>query len=167
MLVTWTVAVLGAVLAGAVAAGMVDRSLEVRRAQVHAVTAVLTTDAGQPAPTSSEYDSGRVWATVRWTTADGAVHTDQAQVGPAAAAGTRVTVWTDKAARIVSAPLSPTESLLQAGITGALVAPAAGILVWAGGRLVRGRLIKRRLAEWDEEWKRVGPQWRNLSGGRG
>ncbi|MGW0627061.1 Rv1733c family protein [Streptomyces sp. NPDC002758] len=167
VLATWTLALLGGLLAGAVAAGMVDQSLDARRAQVHPVTAVLTADAAPSAPASTGYDTGRSWATVRWTTANGAVHTGQAQVAPGAAAGTRVMVWTDNSDHIVTAPLTPTESLLQAGITAALVAPAAGVLVWAGGRLVRGRLIKRRLAEWDEEWKRVGPQWRNLSGGRG
>ncbi|GGJ06566.1 Rv1733c family protein [Streptomyces brasiliensis] len=167
VLVTWTVTLLGGVLAGAVAAGMVDRSLEVRRAEVHAVPAVLTASAAPAPPSATGYDTGRSWATVRWTTRDGSVHTDQAQVEPGTAAGSRVTVWTNSTNRIVSPPLSPMESQLQAALTGAVVAPAAGALAWAGGRLIRARLIKRRLAEWDEEWKRVGPQWRKLSGGRG
>lgn len=32
---------------------------------------------------------------------------------------------------------------------------------------MRGRLLRRRLAEWGEEWRQVGPEWRNLSGGKG
>ncbi|MEV6939911.1 hypothetical protein AB0N19_37510, partial [Streptomyces sp. NPDC051132] len=48
-----------------------------------------------------------------------------------------------------------------------VLAPTAGALVWGGVWLVRDRLIRRRMAEWDEEWKRIGPRWGNLSGGRG
>src|SRR5262249_21772895 len=102
-----------------------------------------------------------------WTAADGSVHTGRAKVTPGVAAGSRVTLWTDGEGRLVSKPLNPAESWLQAAVTGALVAPAVGVAVWGGGRLVCGHLIRPRLAEWDEEWKRVGPQWRNLSGGRG
>jgi hypothetical protein len=59
------------------------------------------------------------------------------------------------------------EATLQVVLTGALVAPLAGATVWAGGRLIRERLLRRRLAEWDQEWKRIGPEWRNRSGGKG
>ncbi|WP_267883703.1 hypothetical protein [Streptomyces sp. NRRL S-646] len=36
----------------------------------------------------------------------------------------------------------------------------AGAVVLVGGQLVRGRLDRRRLAEWDAQWAQVGPQWR-------
>ncbi|MEU3980831.1 hypothetical protein AB0F77_12060 [Streptomyces sp. NPDC026672] len=167
LVITWTLTVLAGVLVGTAAAGTVDRALETRRAQVHEVSAVLTGDASRTASGPTGYDDGRVWASVRWTAPDGTVRTGQAKVSPGTAEGTRVTVWTNNAHRIVTPPLTPRESALQAALTGAFVAPAAAAAVWAAGRLVRGRLIRRCLAEWDEEWKRVGPQWRNLSGGRG
>lgn len=167
VLAVWILALLGGVFAGAAAAGMVDGNLAERRAQAHAVSAVLTTASPNAAPAAGGYDDSRVWAPVRWTAADGSVHTDRAKVSPGVAAGSRVTVWTDGTGRLVSKPLDATEAWLQAAVTGMLVAPAVGFAMWGGGRLVRGQLIRRRLAEWDEEWKRVGPQWRNLSGGRG
>ncbi|MYW15143.1 hypothetical protein GT039_05965, partial [Streptomyces sp. SID2955] len=106
-------------------------------------------------------------AVVRWTDRDGSVHTDRAKVVPGATAGSRVTVWTNRADRVVPAPLVGSAADLQAALTGALVAPAAGALVWGAGWLVRDRLIRRRMAEWDAEWKQIGPRWGNLSGGRG
>ncbi|GHI03891.1 hypothetical protein AQI88_08535 [Streptomyces cellostaticus] len=167
VLVTWILALAVGALAGQAAAHSMDSALSARRAQVHAVSAVLTDGAAKAPPAAGGYDDGRVWATVRWTTADGVVHTDRAKVYPGAPAGSPVTVWTDGTGRIVSAPTTPTEGMLQTVLAGVLVAQVAGTAVWASGWLVRTRLVRRRLAEWDEEWKRVGPEWRNLSGGRG
>lgn len=167
VLVTWTVAVLGGVLTGVVAAQAVDSGYTVRAARVHAVSAVLTDDAARAPTTTGGYDDGRVWAAVRWTDADGSVHTGRAKAFPGAPAGTRVTVWTDRTDRVVSAPVTGTAATLQAAMTGALVAPPVGAAVWAAGWVVRTRLIRRRTAEWDAEWKLIGPQWGNLSGGRG
>ncbi|MFF7969882.1 hypothetical protein [Streptomyces sp. NPDC007905] len=167
VLVTWILAVVGGVLAGQAAAQSMDSAFSARRAGVHAVSAVLTDGAVKTPPAGSGYDDGRVWAPVRWTTGDGAVHTDRTKVFPGAPAGSQVTVWTDGTGRLVSPPASPAEAMLQTVLAGLLVAQAAGTAVWAGGRMVRARLVRRRLAEWGEEWKRVGPEWRNLSGGRG
>ncbi|WP_237523014.1 hypothetical protein [Streptomyces sp. SID1328] len=64
-------------------------------------------------------------------------------------------------------PASMAESMLQTVLTGVLVAQITGTAVWGGGRLACGSLVRRRLAEWGEEWSRVGPEWRRLSGGRG
>ncbi|MFE2100762.1 hypothetical protein [Streptomyces sp. PTD9-10] len=167
VLVTWTVAVLAGVLTGVVAAQAVESGFSARAARVHAVSAVLTDDAARTSDTTGGYDHGRVWAAVRWTDSDGSVHTGQAKAFPGAPAGTRVTVWTDRTDRVVSAPVTGAAATLQAAMTGALVAPLAGAAVWAAGWVVRTRLIRRRLAEWDAEWKQIGPQWGNLSGGRG
>ncbi|WP_330342447.1 Rv1733c family protein [Streptomyces sp. NBC_00557] len=167
VLVSWVLALLGGLLAGAVSAQVTDSALAARRAQLHAVSAVLTDRAAQTPPGGAGGDAGRVWATVQWTSTDGSVHTGLAKIFPGAPAGSRLTVWADRTGRIVSAPATRTEATAQAVLTGALVAPLAGATVWAGGRLMRGRLLRRRLAEWGEEWRQVGPEWRNLSGGKG
>ncbi|MFJ3234894.1 hypothetical protein [Streptomyces sp. NPDC086787] len=168
VLAIWLLALLGGACVAVVAAMTVDGDLAARRAQAQPVSAVLAADAVDAMPAAAGgYDDSRVWATVRWTAPDGSGHTGRAKVAPGVAAGSRVTVWTDRTGRMVSKPLGVTESWLQAAVTGILVAPAVGAVVWGGGRLVCGHLIRRRLAEWDEEWKRVGPQWRNRSGGRG
>ncbi|WP_333778263.1 Rv1733c family protein [Streptomyces sp. IBSBF 3136] len=167
VLVTWILAVLAGVLAGQAAAGSMDAAFSARRAQVHTVSAVLTDGAARTPTSGSGYDDGRVWAPVRWTSGNGAVHTGRAKVFPGAPAGSTVTVWANGGGRLVSAPATPAEAMLQTVLAGVLVAQAAGTVVWVGGRLVRARLVRRRMTEWGEEWKRVGPEWRNLSGGRG
>ncbi|MGW2491951.1 Rv1733c family protein [Streptomyces sp. NPDC001606] len=167
VLATWVVAVGGGALAGAAAAQTSEAAFAARRAEVHAVSAVLTDDAAKTPAAASGYDDGRVWATVRWTEPNGSVHNDRAKVYPGAAAGTRVTVWTNRADHVVSAPVTGAAADLQAALTGVLVAPSAAAAVWGAGWIVRSRLIRRRMAEWDEEWRQIGPLWGNISGGRG
>lgn len=165
VLVTGTLAVVLGVLAGVLAAQAVGTGLSAQAARVHAVPAVLTV-AAPSAPTAVGGSGQRVWAAVRWTTPDGTVHAGKAKVLPGAPVGTRVTVWTDRTDHVVPAPVTGTEATLEAALTGALFAPSAGAAVWAAGRLARTRLDRRRMAEWDAEWRQVGPQWGNLSGGR-
>ncbi|MEU6776731.1 hypothetical protein [Streptomyces sp. NPDC046759] len=167
VLATWLLAVLGGAVAGLAAAHSAGSAFAARQAQVHAVSAVLTDGAARTPASGTGYDDGRVWTTVRWTDAHGTVHTERAKVLPGTPAGAQVTVWTNPAGRVVSAPLTGTAADLQAALTGALVAPSAGAAVWGVGWVVRARLIRRRMAEWDEEWKQIGPRWGNLSGGRG
>ncbi|MBX7548081.1 hypothetical protein ABZX95_10450 [Streptomyces sp. NPDC004232] len=167
ILATWVFAILCGAVAGLAAAHNADAAFSVRRAHVHAVHAVITDDAARPTASGTGYDDGRVWAAVRWTDAHGAVHTDRAKIVPGAPAGSRITVWTNSANRVVSPPVTGAAADLQAALTGALVAPTAGAAVWVVGWGVRTRLIRRRMAEWDEEWKHIGPRWGNLSGGRG
>lgn len=159
MLATWICSPLCGVLAGAAGA---RATFAARQAQVHAVSAVLTDDAPRDPLGGTGYDDGPVWVPVRWKATNGDVRTDLAKVIPGAPVGTRITAWTDPSGRRVSAPVTGTATTLQAGLIGALVAPAAGAAVWAAGWVVRTRLIRRRTAEWGQEWKQAGPQWGNL-----
>lgn len=165
---TWSLALLGGAFAGHAAAIAFDQDLAAQRAEVHPVAAVAAEDASVLPPITTGFDDGKVWAKVHWTTADGVIHTARTEVEPDARVGTRVTAWADSTGdRLVSEPPSPTQVRLEAAGTGVLVASFAGSVVLTGGWLVRRRLLRLRLAEWDAEWKRVGPQWRNLSGGKG
>ncbi|MEU3529425.1 hypothetical protein AB0E62_37230 [Streptomyces sp. NPDC038707] len=167
VLVGWLLVLAVGIAAGVAAARTSESAFAARLARLHPVSAVLTDGAARTPAAAAGYDDGRVWATVRWTDAQGSAHTDRAKVAPGAPAGSHVTVWTDQAGRVVPAPLTGTAADVQAALTGTLVAPAAGALAWGGVRLVRDRLIRRRMAEWDEEWKQIGPRWGNLSGGVG
>ncbi|MET8945793.1 hypothetical protein ABZX30_19970 [Streptomyces sp. NPDC004542] len=166
VLVTWICALVGGSLAGAAAARSTDEAFAAREAQVHTVSAVLTDEAPANPPAGTGDDDGRVWAAVRWTGADGTVHSDRAKVVPGAPVGTRITVWTDSSGRVVAAPVTGASATLQAALTGALVAPSVSAAVWTAGWGIRTRLIRRRMAEWDQEWEQVGPEWGNLNGGR-
>ena len=167
VLATWTLALLGGAFAGRATAAGVDQGLTARRAAVHVVAAVLVEDASRIPPTTTGFDDGKVWAKVRWTTADGVTRTARTKVQPDVPAGTRVTAWADSTGDLVAEPPTATQAKLEVAGTGVLVASGVGSTVFAGGWLVRRRLLRRRLAEWDAEWRRVGPQWRNLSGGKG
>jgi hypothetical protein len=167
VLVTWILVLACGALAGTVAAQATDSAFAARKAQMHAVSAVLTDNAAKSSAIGGGYDGGRVWAAVRWRDPDGSVHTDRAKVVSGTPAGTRVSVWTDRTDHVVPPPVTGMSATLQAVMAGVLVAAPAGAGVWAVGWVVRSRLIRRRMAEWDEEWKQTGPRWGNLSGGRG
>ncbi|MGC5039976.1 Rv1733c family protein [Streptomyces sp. DT190] len=166
LLVGRLLAVLCAVIAALPAAGAVDDTLAAQRAQAREVPAVLTERAPRTPPVTTDGSGGdTVWARVRWTAPDGSARTGRTEVPPDAAAGTRVTVWTDGAGRLVGTPPGPAESLFQAVGTGVLAGAVAGAAVWGCGRLARLRLDRLRLDRWDAEWARVGPQWtRRITG---
>ncbi|MFJ9712730.1 hypothetical protein [Streptomyces sp. NPDC101234] len=167
VLAGWALALACSVLAGTVGAQVSDSASSARLVQVHAAIAVVTDDTAKVPVSSGKFDDGRVWATVRWTDTDGTTHTGQTMVPAFDPVGARVKIWADRAGRVVSAPVSGRAATVQAALTGALVATLAGATVWAVGKGIRVRLIHRRMAEWDDEWKRIGPRWGNLSGGRG
>ncbi|MFD5256344.1 hypothetical protein ACFWM5_26350 [Streptomyces bobili] len=161
VLVTWTLALLGSLIVGQMTLQSVQDGIASRRAQVHAVSAELTENApNTQAVTASGSSSDMVWAKVRWTSADGSTHTDRAQVEPGGKAGSTATVWTDRTGKLVSEPTTATEAMLESAFAGVLVGMSVGAGVLFGGWLVRRHLERRRMGEWDAEWKQVGPQWR-------
>ncbi|MFF4309452.1 hypothetical protein [Streptomyces sp. NPDC001507] len=173
VLAVWTVTLVGGLLAGWWAGATVDHAFAERRAALHVVSAELTengaggTPAGGGSPVVAGYDAGKVWVTVRWTAADGSVHTGLAKAVPTATAGSRLAVWVDRGERVAAPPTGRSETTLDSVAAAVLVAPLAATAVWGAGWAVRSRLMRRRLAEWDAEWQRIGPQWRNFSGGKG
>jgi hypothetical protein len=155
VLAAWTLTAVGGVLAGLLATHAVENNLARQRVEWRPVVAKLTEDApGSASAAATE----RVWAEVRWTTADGR-RTGQARVAPASSAGTPVTVWTDAEGRLVAEPPTQAEARLRSTLVGALVGVSAAGVPLVCGRLVCGRLERRRMDQWDEEWERVGPQW--------
>jgi hypothetical protein len=160
VLVTLLLALLLGVFSGLTAAAAVDGSLAERRERTTPVPAVLAEDAAGMSASVTENGDGGVWAKVRWTAPDGTGRTGRAEVDPGSPAGTGVTVWTDPAGRLVSAPPDGAEARFQTVMAGVTVAVAAGGAVLLGGWLVRFRLRLRRLAEWEAEWRRVEPSWR-------
>lgn len=158
VLAAWALTVLGGVVAGLLATRSVEHNLDRQRVEWRPVVAQLTEDApGTTAPSAS--GSERVWAEVRWTATDGSPHTGQTRVAPASTVGTPVTVWTDTEGRMVTEPATRSEARLRSSLIGVIVGVTAAGVPFVGGRLARGRLERRRMDEWDEEWERVGPLW--------
>lgn len=161
LLATFVVGLLTALCAGLLAATALEASFTERRAQTRAVPAVLTQDAADAAPAAvSDEGRVRVLAIVRWTAPDGTGRTGRAEVQPGDKAGSTVTVWTDPDGRLVSEPPDGVEAGFQIVMAGVTVAVAFGGLTLCGGWLVRNRMQRRRLAEWEAEWRQVEPMWR-------
>ncbi|MCF1508560.1 hypothetical protein LZ604_13175 [Streptomyces glomeratus] len=163
VLTVWVVTVVGGVLTGLAATHSVEQGLARERAQWRPVVALLTEDAPK-ATTATASGAGRVWADVRWTGTDGRSHTGRARVAAGSSTGTAVTVWTDGAGSLVTRPASRSEAGVRAAMAGVLVGMSVAAVPCMGGRIVRERLERRRMAEWDAAWARFGPMWGRKTG---
>lgn len=157
LLATWALMLVTGLLAGLATAHAVESSLAQQRAEWQPVLAL--TGENTPASSTSAASHERIWAEVRWTAADGSPHTGQARVEPGSTAGTPVVVWTDREGRLVTKPASASQAGLRAGLSGVLVGVCAGAVPLGGGRLLRKRLDRQRMEQWDTEWEKFGPQW--------
>jgi hypothetical protein len=163
LLATWVIATAGSLLAGVTVSGGVEQSLDQQQLERHAVTAVLAEDSAGKA-SAKAIDDDHVWATVRWRAIDGSARTGQTKVSPSTPKGTPVTVWTDGQGRLTSKPLSHAEARLQGIWAGTLAATGAGAAVVGGAQVLRGRLDRRRMQEWADEWQRVDAGWGRTTG---
>ncbi|MFJ8357458.1 hypothetical protein [Streptomyces sp. NPDC093984] len=160
VLAVWAVTVVGGVLTGWAATHSVERGLAEERAQWHPVVALLTQDA----PKRGAAGAQRVWAKVRWTGEDGSSHAGQARVAAGSPTGTAVTVWTDPGGSLVTQPATESQAQVRAAMIGLLVGAGAAAVPFVGGRILRERLERRRMAQWDEAWARFGPLWGRMTG---
>jgi hypothetical protein len=157
---TWLVTLLVGVLAGLATTRSVEDGLARERVEWQQVAARLTEKApGSASDHPATFSGDRVWGNVRWTAPDGTTHTGQVRVGPGSSAGTAVTVWTDLQGHLVSRPATAAQAQLRSALIGALVGMAAAAVPFVGGRVLCGRLERRRMSQWDTEWARFGPLW--------
>ncbi|MFF6783214.1 hypothetical protein [Streptomyces sp. NPDC012510] len=158
VLVTWALTLFGGVVTGMMAADSVESGLARQRAEWRPVDAVLTEDAPEPAGPKGG-GAGKVWAKVRWTAPDGSAHEGRARVEAASPTGTPVAVWTDDEGLLVTKPASESQARLRAALVGGLAGVFVAAVPFVGGRVVRGRMERRRMDRWDEEWELIGPLW--------
>ncbi|GAA3044047.1 Rv1733c family protein [Streptomyces glomeratus] len=128
-------------------------------ARRHQVPAVLVEDAPAAAPSSQGVKQPLYRVQVRWTEPGKGTRTTSAQVPAGSVHGDRLRVWLDAEGHGVAPPPSDA-AVWQHGVT-AGVWTAGGM---AGavflGRAVVGRVAERhRMAEWEAEWARTGPDW--------
>lgn len=153
---------LGAPLAGAVAGRWAHEDARAtaaaQRADRHRVRAEVAGRADAPLP-SVQNTERKHRATVRWTAPDGTPRTSTALVPVGSNPGERVDVWLDSSGRLVQPP--PGEATIwQHTVTiGACAAVGAAGLILLAHTMVRRRLERHRLAEWDREWARTEPEW--------
>jgi hypothetical protein len=161
----WVLTVLAGVLAGLAVSWSVERELARERVEWRPVAAHLTEQAPGTSDAPAETSSGeRVWAEVRWSTADGSAHTGQVRVPPGSTLGAPVTVWTDPEGRLVSKPATEAQARLRSALIGGLIGVSAGAVPFVGARVLRGRMERRRMERWDAEWALLGPLWGRTTG---
>ncbi|WP_234376820.1 hypothetical protein [Streptomyces sp. TP-A0356] len=163
VLAVWSVVVVGGVLTGLAATHSVERGLARERAEWRPVVALLTQDAPK-ATTATTAGTERVWAKVRWTGEDGSSHAGQARVAAGSPTGTAVTIWTDRDGALVTRPADEFQGQVRAAMVGVVVGLSVAAIPFLAGRVVRDRLERRRMAQWDQAWARFGPTWGRTAG---
>ncbi|XUL91717.1 Rv1733c family protein [Streptomyces galilaeus] len=162
LLAASVLAVLAAAGTGLWTALAVERHIDTLRAERHRVPAVLAEDAVRTVGTADGSDSYR--ATVRWTAADGTRRTGLAHVDSSSKAGSTTYVWLNAEGRLVPTPATAVQARIEGAVLGVWAAAGAGGAVLLVGRVLSGRLERRRLDQWDADWARVGPQWGHKTG---
>ncbi|MFE6409495.1 hypothetical protein ACFVOR_21495 [Streptomyces sp. NPDC057837] len=161
----WTLTLLTGTLAGTTVSRSVEDGLARERAEWRPVVGRLAERApGTPAGTGGASRADRVWARANWTAADGSAHSGQLRVPAGSAAGTPVTVWTDREGRQVTRPVTAAQARVRAGLVGTAAGLGAAAVPFVAGRAVRDRLERRRIDQWDVEWSRFGPMWGRTAG---
>ncbi|MFI8191506.1 hypothetical protein ACIF8T_22245 [Streptomyces sp. NPDC085946] len=163
LVLVWLVVAVGGPLAGVLSADATVDALAERRAQRHPVTAALVRDAPRDSAVGATVGD-RVFATVRWTAADGTRHTGKALVDGDRRAGDRVVVWTDRQDRITPEPQTPAQAELEAAFMGTASAIAVTGVAAAAFRAARVVLDRCRGRAWDAEWREAGSRWGRTAG---
>ncbi|MGW1541701.1 Rv1733c family protein [Streptomyces sp. NPDC002309] len=165
LLGAWALTVPAGLLAGQTVGRAVEGEPARERVEWRRVEARLTQPVGGSSPAGFGAPGiERVWAEVRWSAPDGSERIGQARVRPGSAVGTPVTVWTDRQGRLVTEPTTPSEARVRARLVGALAGLGAAALPLAGGRLLRDRLERARLDQWETDWARFDALWRRRAG---
>jgi hypothetical protein len=150
----------GVPLAGLAAAGWAAAgAMRAERAQArwHRVPAVLLQDAPKPAQALFQASLDPL-VPARWTAPDEAPRVGQVYASGGARAGTIVMVWTDGSGSLEGFPLQREDVAAREALA-ALAAVLVVAVLAVTGKLARRALDKRRLAAWDADWSRTGPQW--------
>ncbi len=94
-----------------------------------------------------------------WLAPDGRRQVGRIGVPGGVRSGQSVTIWVNRAGRVVGYPVQHADVVIRSLLAGAaavlLLAAALGIIAL----LVRRLLDRRRLAAWDMSWAVTGPQW--------
>ncbi|WP_344291965.1 Rv1733c family protein [Streptomyces synnematoformans] len=163
----FAVFVLGGTAAGWAAASAVHEELSGRSAERVRTTAVLLQDTSAPTMLRGDaWSGGKVLAKVGWRDADGLWQTGRARVTGGLGEGAKAEIWTDTTGRhAVDPPPPPVDTGVQSAVAAGAAAGAVGCLAFGCRTVLRVRLDRRRADEWELDWARVEPHWRQGSAG--
>jgi hypothetical protein len=98
-------------------------------------------------------------ATVRWADPADGPRTGTARVPAGTRTGETVDVWLDSRGRSVAPPPDGTAVWQHTVTIGVCATGGAVALTLLAHTVVRHAAMRRRLAEWEEEWARTEPEW--------
>ncbi|WP_328883695.1 Rv1733c family protein [Streptomyces sp. NBC_00299] len=96
---------------------------------------------------------------VRWTEPEGGPRTATARVPAGTRAGDTVDVWLDSRGRSTAPPASGMAVWQHTVTVGVCAAGGAVAVILLGHAVVRHNAMRRRLAEWEQEWAQTEPDW--------
>ncbi|MFE9172838.1 Rv1733c family protein [Streptomyces kebangsaanensis] len=149
-------------LAGTAAQGALQQSVRDQRQTRHQVTATVVRELNrlEPDPETSPGQGVRSRVLAEWTAPDGTRRHEPVSTSlKAPKPGETFTLWTDAHGTMVPRPLDSATATTHAVLAGFGAALLTAGLVEAVRRLVLWRLVRRRYAQWDRAWERVGPDW--------
>ncbi|MFF3489913.1 hypothetical protein ACFYWS_01070 [Streptomyces sp. NPDC002795] len=129
-------------------------------AQLQQVRATLVRDAPDYVPSQSGVQNEVMYPVkVRWTDEGGGPVVATAPVSAGLERGDRTTVWLDRQGRVATQPWG-SEAIWARALTAAfLVTVTTATLALLARCLLRRALDHRRIAAWERDWRRVGPEW--------
>jgi hypothetical protein len=145
-----------AVLMGTAVQQAGDATVQAQNAAAYPTTATLLRDAPATTPGSM---LGVASALGEWHTPAGVLLTGPVPVPPGTTAGARVPVWLNGAGHPVDPPLTADQAYWRGVVTVIAVLLATFILLLIGARVAHWLLDRRRLAEWEANWRVVEPRW--------
>ena len=140
------------------AAHLAQRQAHAQAAAERQVTAVLLQTV-RPDHVPDPYSSVQMsMAPARWQPPGQPSRSGQVLAPDGARAGSIVTIWVDAAGAVTS---PPDTGVVDAAVAVAVVNTclAAGLILLVSNGLARRALERRRLSEWDAEWRAIGPRW--------
>lgn len=149
---------------GWVAHAEARQQAEYQAADRHPVQARLAADAPESVPAQSGVQIGaRYPVPVRWTDRAGRTRTVTALVPAGLDRGDRTTVWLDGRGAVTTQPWGGYD-IWSRTVSAALLVTLTVAGLAATARCALHRFLdRRRLAGWEREWRRVGPEWSRRS----
>ena len=100
------------------------------------------------------------WVAARWRAPSGAARPGVNPARTGAQAGTKVSIWVDRAGRVTGRhPMTVGMVKVRTALVEFLTVAGVAIVLLALGGLVRLLLNRRRMAYWGIEWACFGPRW--------
>lgn len=132
----------------------------VQAAQRQQVRAELVEDAPDYVPSSSGVQNTVTYPVkVRWSDDGRRTVVRTVPVSAGLDRGDRATVWLDQRGRVTTEPWG-SEAIWARALTAAfLVTATTATLALLSRYALRRVLDRRRIAAWEREWSRVGPEW--------